>query len=360
MAKIDVLLPVKNGVAYLAEAIDSIINQNFSDWRLIVLDHGSTDGSYEMALDYAKADQRIVVFQFLDAVGLSGLLNKGLELCQCDFVMRHDADDVAFPDRMEKSLAAFARHPHIDVIGGHALKIDAEGKETGLIKVPTDIARLQAAFFFKNPIIHPTVMMRFSTIQALAMRYGIDFINLLPESEQLVVNGLAEDYYLFGQLGVLGKCLNIDEVLIKYRWHGNNVGAKKFLDQISLSIKISRYLAASFSARHSIERFDPAPFCTYGGTVLEIVPNVSHHDLASRFNKMSDNLSRVLGKSNGLSRELAYRKVLSTRHTLCMLIKYMFFTLKNSRELDEWYAVKNWVTRKIKRRQFVSVELLDQ
>lgn len=360
MATIDVLLPVKDGIAYLAEAIDSIISQTFTDWRLIVLDHGSNDGSFEMALDYAKADQRIVVHQFLDALGLSGLLNKGLELCQCDFVMRHDADDVAFPDRMEKSLAAFARYPNIDIIGGHALKIDGAGKETGFIKVPTDPTRLQAAFFFKNPIIHPTVMMRFSTIRALDIRYGIDFIKLLPEPEQLIVNGLAEDYYLFGQLGVQGKCLNIDEVLIKYRWHGDNVGAKKFLDQIELSIKISRYLAASFSVKHNVDRFDPAPFCTYGGTVLKIIPNVSSHDLARRFNKMSGALSLALGKSNGLIRELAYRNVLSTRHSLCMLIKYMFFKLKNTSDLDEWYAVKNWLTRKIKRRQFVSVELLDQ
>jgi glycosyltransferase involved in cell wall biosynthesis len=357
MAKIDVLLPVKNGVAYLSEAIDSIINQNFSDWRLIVLDHGSTDGSHEMGLNYAKVDNRVEVYQFLDAVGLSGLLNKGIELCDCEFVMRHDADDVALPDRMEKSLAAFASYPHIDVIGGHALKIDGTGKETGLIKVPTDVARLQAAFFFKNPIIHPTVMMRFSTIRALGIKYGVDFINLLPESEQLVVNGLAEDYYLFGQLGMQGKCMNIDEVLIKYRWHGDNVGAKKFLDQIALSIKISRYLAASFSMKHGTEKFDPAPFCTYGGTVLEIGTDVSNHDLVKRFHQMSDALSSVLGKSNGLSRELAYRKVLSTRNTLCMVINYVFFTLKNRSDLDEWYAVKNWSTRKIKRRQIVSVEL---
>jgi glycosyltransferase involved in cell wall biosynthesis len=360
MATIDVLLPVKNGVAYLAEAIESIMHQTFTDWRLIVLDHGSNDGSYEMALAYAKADPRIVVYQFLEAVGLSGLLNKGLELCDCDFVMRHDADDVAYPDRMVKSLAAFAKHTDIDVIGGHALKIDRAGKETGLIKVPTDPTRLQAAFFFKNPIIHPTVMMRFSTIKALGIRYGIDFIKLLPESEQLIVNGLAEDYYLFGQLGVQSKCLNIDEVLIKYRWHGDNVGAKKFLDQIELSIKISRYLAASFSVKHNVERFDPAPFCTYGGTVLKIVDNVSSHNLSRRFKKMSDALSLAFGKSNGLIRELEYRNVLSTRHTLCMLVKYMLFKIKNNSDLDEWYAVKNWVTRKIKRRQFVSVELLDQ
>lgn len=49
MATFDVLLPVKNGIAFLAEALDSIVHQTFKDWRLIVLDHGSTDGSVELA-----------------------------------------------------------------------------------------------------------------------------------------------------------------------------------------------------------------------------------------------------------------------------------------------------------------------
>jgi glycosyltransferase involved in cell wall biosynthesis len=357
MAKIDVLLPVKNGVAYLSEAIDSIINQSFSDWRLIVLDHGSTDGSHEMALDYAKNDNRVEVYQFIDAVGLSGLLNKGIELCDCEFVMRHDADDVAFPDRMEKSLEAFASYPHIDVIGGHALKIDGAGKETGLIKVPTDIARLQAAFFFKNPIIHPTVMMRFSTVQALGIKYGIDFIKLLPESEQLVVNGLAEDYYLFGQLGVQGKCLNIDEVLIKYRWHGDNVGAKKSFDQIQLSVEISRYLAALFCIKNKVEKFDPAPFCTYGGTVLNIADARDCLNLAAKFEHMSNVLIESIGASAGLSRELAFRQVLATRSSLSMLVKYYVFRFKYSQDIDEWYAVKTWLTRWLRNRQLVTISL---
>lgn len=357
MATIDVLLPVKNGVAYLAEAIDSIINQSFSDWRLIVLDHGSNDGSHEMALNYAKVDKRVEVYQFLDAVGLSGLLNKGIELCDCEFVMRHDADDVALPDRMKKTLAAFELHPDIDVIGGHALRIDAEGKETGMITVPTDIARLQAAFFFKNPMIHPTVMMRFSAIQNFGIRYGVDFVKLLPESERLTVTGLAEDYYLFGQLGVLGKCLNIDEILIKYRWHGGNVGAKKFFDQIQLSVDISRYLATLFCIKNNVEKFDPAPFCTYGGTVLNIADAKDCCSLAARFKRMSNVLIKSIGASAGLSRELAFRQVLATRSSLSMLVKYCVFRLKYSHDIDEWYAVKIWLTRNLKNRQLVTISL---
>ena len=74
MATFDVLLPVKNGIDYLAEAIDSICQQTFKDWRLLVLDHGSTDGSLELAQRYAEQDPRIdeAVKRVIEAVDTPG------------------------------------------------------------------------------------------------------------------------------------------------------------------------------------------------------------------------------------------------------------------------------------------------
>lgn len=90
MAAIDVLLPVKNGAKYLGEAIKSILSQTFSDWRLIILDHGSVDGSAEIAWKFSEIDNRVEVVSFPQADGLSGLLNAGLERCDCQYVMRQD------------------------------------------------------------------------------------------------------------------------------------------------------------------------------------------------------------------------------------------------------------------------------
>lgn len=357
MANIDVLLPVKNGKPYLAEAIESIVNQTFSDWRLIILDHGSSDGSYEIAVDYSQRDSRIQVFQFLDAVGLSGLLNKGLELCDCNYVMRHDADDIALPNRMEKTLAAFALNPDVDVIGGHALRIDAQGNETGFINVPTDKSQLQVAFFFKNPMIHPTVTMRFSAIQKMDIRYGVDFIKLLPVSEQLEINGLAEDYYLFGQFAVLGKCLNIDDVLIKYRWHGENVGAKKHVEQIKCSIEISRYLAKCFCAFNKTDVFDPAPFCSHGSALLEIGTQSGQYSLENRFDEMAMAITTTLGNTSGVKRELAFRQVLATRNFFRILINYSVFRYKHMPTVDEWYLIKGIMTRKLRKKPLIEVDI---
>lgn len=356
MAAVDVLLPVKNCADYLAESIQSIIDQTYEDWRLLVLDHGSTDGSLEIATEFAQIDPRVEVHQFVDAVGLSGLLNKGLEICNCTFVMRHDADDVALPDRIVKSLQGFSDNPEAVVVAGHATRIDAAGNVTGTILVPTDKDRLQVSFFFKNPIIHPTVMMRFSEIQSFGIRYGVDFTNLLPKQQQLSIEGLVEDYYLFGQLGVMGKCVNLDAVLIKYRWHGNNVGAQKFHDQVRLSMTVSRYLAALFCIKHNIPAFDPTLFSTYGGTVIDFKSGqFTNRQLRKMFEDMSQKISLVKGMSGGIKRELAFRRLLVNRSIPVMLAKFLIFKLQYHPEIDEWYAIKSWVTRVISKRKLVSV-----
>lgn len=75
MATFDVLLPVKNCKAYLEQAMQSIINQSFRDWRLLVLDHTSDDGSYEIACSVAQKDSRIKVLRFDARLSLSDITN---------------------------------------------------------------------------------------------------------------------------------------------------------------------------------------------------------------------------------------------------------------------------------------------
>ncbi len=137
MATFDVLLPVKDGIAFLAESIESIIGQTFQDWRLIILDHGSTDGSLELSNQYAQRDARVIVRAFPEAVGLSGLLNCGLDICDCKYVLRQDADDVSMPDRMMVLAKTFEENPALVLLGSLGDIIDGRGEKIGSIDMPT-------------------------------------------------------------------------------------------------------------------------------------------------------------------------------------------------------------------------------
>lgn len=352
MATIDVLLPVRNGIDFLAASLDSVCAQTFKDWRLLVLDHGSTDGSLELAEDYHRRDPRIQVHCFPDAAGLAGLLNRGLDISDCKYVMRHDADDVCFVDRMDIVLAAFRRQPDCIAISGQSTVIDGADAVTGSVKMPVGRHRVAAASFFRNPITHPASMMDFAAVQKLGVRYGVDFLNVMPADKRLEVNSLAEDYFMFGQLAILGKCTNVPEQLIQYRWHGNNVSATRFLEQVEVSLAISRYLTRSFCTMHGLPYFDPAPFCNHGGILFDVGGQT---DFADEFEQMACTLRRGLGASEELERELLFRKAASTRQDARLLWRYFQFQSRNSPETGEWNAVRSWLIRHFPGKSSVSV-----
>ena len=352
MARIDILLPVKNGIAFLAESIDSVRAQTFQDWRLLVLDHGSTDGSREMAESYHARDPRVCVHSFPEAKGLSGLLNQGLALADCEFVMRHDADDICLPDRMAVTLAAFEALPDCAAVGGQAEVIDAAGKHLGNMEVPVGVARVSAASLFRNPVAHPTAMLRFAQLNRLGARYGNDILKVLPAEQSMEVSNLAEDYFLFGQLAILGQCTNVPQQLIRYRWHGNNVSATRFVEQMALSLSVSRFLARSFCAMHALPWFDPAPFCNHGGLLLDVD---GRKNFDAEFEKMADAVRRGFGTSPDVERELRYRKAISTRSEAALLWRYNRFRTAHKPEKDEWIAVRSWLLRHFPGKHRISV-----
>jgi hypothetical protein len=352
MARIDILLPVKNGIDFLAESIDSIIGQTYTDWRLLVLDHGSTDGSRQLVETYRASDRRIEVHSFPQAQGLSGLLNEGLALADCEFVMRHDADDVCLPNRMAVTLAAFEALPDCVAIGGQAEVMDAAGQHLGNMDMPVGVQRVAAASLFRNPIAHPTAMMRFREFNQLGANYGIDILRVLPLHQSIEVKNLAEDYFLFGQLAVLGRCANVPQQLIRYRWHGSNVSATRFVEQMALSLRVSRFLARSFCTLHNLPWFDPAPFCNHGGQLLDVDGRTNFD---ADFKKMADALRSGFGASDELERELRYRKTISTRNEAALLWRYNSFRASDKPENDEWTAVRSWLLRRFRGKHRISV-----
>lgn len=348
MATFDVLLPVKDGIAFLGEAIDSIVAQTFRDWRLIVLDHGSTDGSAELAARYAERDARIVVRAFPDAKGLSGLLNCGLDLCDCEFILRQDADDVSLPDRMATLASAFEADAALVVAGSLGDVIDAAGRTIGQIDMPTGPHGIAAGALFRTPVCHPAAALRFAALRRLgersgvAVRYGDDFIGVLPPARQLHVPALAEDYFLFGQLALIAPCMNLDRKLIQYRWHGGNVGATKHHAQMQVALDISRSLAATVALLHGGTRCDPAPFCNHGERLFAIDGQT---DFSDDYERLAATMRTMAPAGPDLDRELAFRRVLARRDRVSMAARWAAFAARHGARPAEWRTVRAWLLR---------------
>jgi glycosyltransferase involved in cell wall biosynthesis len=349
VAAIDVLMPVRNGMPFLAEAIDSIRKQTFRDWRLLVLDHGSVDGSLELAQQRAEIDKRISVSCHPDANGLAALRNIGLAKCDCRYLLLQDADDVSFANRMELVARRFEISPNMLAIGGEAIVIDPEGRPMRHLRAPIEPEAVAAASFFYFPMIHPAVAANFKALMWLGAVYGEDIMGAVPSSDAIQVGELAEDYILFGQLALLGPCANIRAPLIQYRRHKKSVGIGNPMAQIAQALRISRFLAKSFCLRNGLEAFDPAPFCNHADYVFDF----GVRDYTDQFQKMSAILRRGLGCSDGLERELAFRRVLVARDPGTMALRFVHFLLGNTSLPAERRTVRNWLLKDLRRGRYV-------
>lgn len=230
---ISVIMPVYNGEKYLREAIDSVLAQTYTNFELLIINDGSTDKSKEIILSYH--DPRIRYIENEKNLKLIATLNRGVALSQGDLIARMDADDVCLPNRFEKQVAFLNKHSDVDLCGSWAIRIDGEGKTTGRIKNIDASELLRCAVYFTCPFVHPTVMIRSHVLKA-------NFYN--PNFPDV------EDTELWHRLGLQGcRMANIPRYLLKYRWHGENISAKKEDYVIAVKKRIFRPSMESFMDR---------------------------------------------------------------------------------------------------------------
>lgn len=226
---VSVLLPVRNGLPWLPEAIDSIRAQVWPHFELLVIEDGSTDDtpSYLRTID----DPRLRVITTA-GLGIAGALNAGLAQARGEYIARHDADDRSHPERFARQVAAFDTHPDVAVIGTNADYIDAAGRPvqnawTDTVRAQQDAATSSAAIAALLPltccITHGSVMARTGVLRA-AGGYRAEFEP-------------ADDYDLWLRLLPAHKFLKLADRLYVYRLHGAQLGATARETQIKNAIR---------------------------------------------------------------------------------------------------------------------------
>jgi len=154
--KVSIIMGVYNCDTTLKESINSIINQTYENWELIMCDDGSTDRTYEIANEYAKKDKRIKLIQNSKNMGLAKTLNNCLEMSTGDYIMRHDGDDIMSKDRIEKQVQYMDTH-ECDASGSGAYIFDDLG--VWGIRQPPE-APSKSCMILGAPFIHPTLIIK--------------------------------------------------------------------------------------------------------------------------------------------------------------------------------------------------------
>ncbi len=249
MPLISVIMSVYNGDKYLHEAIDSILNQTFKDFEFIIINDGSTDKSLKIIHSYN--DDRIVLINQENA-GLANALNNGIAISKSNFIARMDADDIAYPERIQKQHEFLTNNIDYVIVGSNAKIIDINGCIVRHSNIPIKNEEMKGKLP-ETPFIHPSVMFRKDS-----------FYEAGQYPEYMLK---AQDYVLFNRMAKLGKFANIAENLMEYRIvpTANSVRdgriSKRFYDILSKAIKYNKisdedfiYLKTLTSNRNSKER----------------------------------------------------------------------------------------------------------
>lgn len=207
MPAVSVLMSVYNGAPYLREAIDSILNQTLSDFEFIIVDDASTDETASILDTYT--DPRIVRLTNPQNMGLTHSLNRGLAVVTGQYIARHDADDIALPERLAQQVAFMEAHPAIGMVGAYLIRLNPDGSR---FETPPDASKLPALvsatmrweLLWTCIVAHTAVMLRKSVLDKYQLAYDPAF------------NG-AEDYELWARMMHCTDLYKMSEIVVHVR-----------------------------------------------------------------------------------------------------------------------------------------------
>jgi len=233
--KVSVLMSAYNSEKYISEAIESILNQTFKDFEFIIINDGSTDNTLKIIREYAKRDNRVKLINLRKNVGLIAALNKGLKVCKGIYIARMDSDDISVAERFAKQIEYMKQHPECGVLGGLHIKFEEGGTCTVIKRYQPKIKMLDL-LLHGNLVSHPTVLLK----KEILMNHNIKYDSNYP---------YAEDFAFWVECLKYTEIHNLQEVLLKYRWHDSNVSVvhKKIQDESAEKIRhnIVNYLLSS-------------------------------------------------------------------------------------------------------------------
>lgn len=208
MARITVIMPVYNGEKYLKEAVESILNQTYSDLILLCIDDCSSDRSLEILQQFK--DARMKVIKNSRNRGIAYTRNRGIELAETEYAAFLDDDDIALPYRLEHEIEYLDGHPEIQVVGGHQRQIDGNGNDMDKQwSVCLNPDYIRAYLLLNNTMVNGSAMFRREFVEKHHIRFQDNMCG-------------AEDYLFWVECSLHGRIKNLDEVFLLWRVAGQN------------------------------------------------------------------------------------------------------------------------------------------
>lgn len=226
--RISVVLPVRNGLPWIREALDSLYAQTCGEFELLVVDDGCSDGTSELLASEGDPRLRVVAGE---RRGIAAALNRGIAQARGEFVARHDADDRSHPQRLGRQMTWLDAHPDVAVLATCAEYIDRDGQPvanewTQAIRTQQDVATSPEAIRALLPltcgVVHGSVMMRTSVLRD-AGGYREEYVT-------------AQDYNLWLRLVSHHRIAKLADRLYTFRVHPDQASGDRRPDHLERAI----------------------------------------------------------------------------------------------------------------------------
>lgn len=207
--KISVIMPVYNTERYLADAIESILSQDFKDFEFIIINDGSSDNSKSIIESYN--DPRIILINNEQNLGITKSMNNGLNIAKGYYIARMDSDDICLPHRLRLQAEYLDKSTDIGFVGGAAYHINSDGHFIGAYQQPTNSLEACTQALISLPFYNPTLMFRRSLIKENNLRYNEN------------IKSYADDFDFISSAIKYSKFSNIPNILVLFRIHQNSI-----------------------------------------------------------------------------------------------------------------------------------------
>lgn len=200
---ISVVMSAYNAQRYIGNAIGSILNQTFKKFELIIVNDASIDKTPDIIRSYAKKDSRIKIINNKTKLDIASSLNKGIHAAKSNLIARMDADDIAFPNRLELQYELINSSKNIAVVGANIEIMDEAENGIAIRRYPTSSKKLKKCLFRYSPFAHPVVVFRKNMFEK-AGGYNPKY-------------SPTEDLDLWFRLGRKHEFKSINKLLLRYR-----------------------------------------------------------------------------------------------------------------------------------------------
>lgn len=220
--KVSVLIPVRDDADLLPASVESILSQSMEDFEVIIMDNGSSDGSWEVAMKYRAMDGRIRVVRNKN-LGFTESLNLMIELARGKYLARLDADDTSLRDRLRIQSKTLDERGDVVMTGGKCVVVDESGFEIYRHGPDPDRVRMRWSMIFRNDFWHSAVMWRADS----GFRYDRSFV-------------YAQDYELWCRMMRGHEVLGTDDLVGIVKRRERSITSRKRESQDSFASSVSK------------------------------------------------------------------------------------------------------------------------